>query len=117
MRSGLAGLTRKSLAPARMASTAESMPPLAVSTITGSSGCVVRSLASTVEPVHVGHDEVEQHQLDLFAARTVDEIERGLAARRGDDVHAGAADRSLEQPALNGIVVDNQNGLRHERVR
>ena len=37
MRSGLVGFTRKSLAPARMASTAESIPPFAVRTMTGSS--------------------------------------------------------------------------------
>ena len=50
MRSGLAGLTRKSLAPARMASTAESMPPLAVSTITGSSERLTRNFAITAMP-------------------------------------------------------------------
>src|SRR5438105_5012632 len=50
MRSGLAGLTRKSLAPARIASTAESMPPLAVSTITGSAALLARSLARTWSP-------------------------------------------------------------------
>ena len=50
MRSGLAGLTRKSLAPARMASTAESMPPLAVSTITGRSRLAARSLVRTWRP-------------------------------------------------------------------
>ena len=50
MRSGFAGLTRKSLAPARIASTAESMPPLAVSTITGNSLCAARNRVSTVMP-------------------------------------------------------------------
>ena len=116
MRSGLAGLTRKSLAPARIASTAESMPPLAVSTMTGRSGWLARSFARTVKAVHVGHDEIEQHQRDLIAARTVDQIERGLTARRGHHLHAGARDRRFQQPALHGIVVDNENGLRHALV-
>jgi hypothetical protein len=38
MRSGLAGFTKKSMAPPRMAWTTVSMPPVAVSTITGRSG-------------------------------------------------------------------------------
>ena len=84
MRSGLAGLTRKSLAPARMASTAESMPPLAVSTITGQIGIGGAQLGQHLKPAHVGHDEIEQHERDLFAARSVDEVERGLTAGRGD---------------------------------
>ena len=90
MRSGLAGLTRKSLAPARMASTAESMPPLAVSTITGKSAMGNAQLCQHVQPVHVGHDEIEQHERNLIAARAGEEIERGLSARRGHDMHAGS---------------------------
>ena len=116
MRSGLAGLTRKSLAPARMASTAESMPPLAVKTITGRSGLLVRSLFRTSSAAHVGHHQVEQHQRDLLAARAVDEIERGLAARRGDDRHAAAADRGFQQTALNRIVIHDKNCLRHALI-
>ena len=81
MRSGLAGLTRKSLAPARIASTAESMPPLAVSTITGRSGLAGAQFGQHLKPAHVGHDEVEQHERDLIAARAVDEVERGSGRR------------------------------------
>ena len=65
--------------------------------------------------VHVGHDEIEQDERDLVAARTVQEIERGLAARRGHDIHAASRDRGFEKPALYGIVVDDKNRLRHRR--
>ena len=114
MRSGLAGLTRKSLAPARMASTAESMPPLAVSTITGRSGLAGAQLGQHFQPAHVGHHQIEQHQRDLVAARAVDEVERGLAAGRGDDASCRERrDRGFQQAALYRIVVDDKNGLRH----
>jgi hypothetical protein len=34
-------------------------------------------LGQHFQAVHVGHDEIEQHQRDLIAARTVDQVERG----------------------------------------
>ena len=114
MRSGQAGLTKKSLAPACMASTTVSMPPVAVSTMTGRSGLVGRSLRQHVQAAHVGHHQVQHHQRDLVAARAVDQVQRRLAAGRGDDLHAAAADRGFQQPALHRIVVNNQNGLRHD---
>ncbi len=70
-------------------------------------------LGEDVEAAHVGHDEIEQHEVDLLALRSADQVERGPAAGRGDDVHARARDRGFEKPALHGIVVDNKNGLRH----
>jgi len=60
-----------------------------------------------------GITKVEQHQRDLVAFRSLDEIERGAAAGRGNGAHAGTGDRGLEQTALYRIVVDNKNGLRH----
>ena len=66
-----------------------------------------------LEPVHVGHHQVEQHQRDLVALGAADQVERGTAAGRGDGGHAAARDRGFEQAALYRIVVDNKNGLRH----
>ncbi len=50
---------------------------------------------------------------DLVAARAVDQVQRGLAARGGDDVHAAAADRGFQQAPLHRIIVHDKNGLRH----
>ncbi len=66
-----------------------------------------------LKPVHVGHDEVEQQQRDLIAARSVDQVERGSAAGCADRAHARAIDCRLQQTTLHGIVVDNENRLRH----
>jgi hypothetical protein len=40
----------------------------------------------------------------------------GLAARRGHDLHAAAGDRCFQQAPLNGIVVHDKNGLRHDKA-
>ena len=53
-RSGLAGLTTKSAAPARMAETTLSMPPWAVCTITGTATPASRSRDSTPSPSRSG---------------------------------------------------------------
>ena len=61
-RSGLAGLTTKSTAPARMALMAVSIEPCAVCTMIGG---VPGFSASAVEDGHAvdaGHDEIEQHE-------------------------------------------------------
>ena len=88
------------------------MPPLAVSTMTGSRDWP-DAASQNFQPVHVGHHQIEQHEGDLVAARPVQEIERGLSAGRGHDLHPAARDRGFEQAALHGIVVDDENGLRH----
>ena len=54
IRSGLAGLTKKSAAPARMAPTTVSMPPVAVTTITGWAKPRVRMSARVSWPVIPG---------------------------------------------------------------
>ena len=81
--------------------------------MTGRSGLVGRSLGQNLESANVGHHQIEQHERDLVAARTVDQVERGAAAGRGDDLHARARDRGFEQAALHRIVIDNKNCLRH----
>ena len=73
-------------------------------------------LGENFQAAHVGHHQVEQHQGDLFAAHAVDEIERGLAAGRGDDRHAAAGDRGFQQTALNRIVIHDKNCLRHNSM-
>ena len=70
-------------------------------------------LGQHVQAAHVGHHQVEQHQGDLFAARAIDQVQRGLAAGRGDDRHAAARDRGFQQTALHRIVIHDKNGLRH----
>ncbi len=71
-------------------------------------------LAEDLEAAHVGHHEIEQHETDLLALQAVEQVERGRAAGRGDDVHARARDRGFQQTALDRIVVDNENSLRHD---
>ena len=75
-------------------------------------GCA--QLGQHLQPAHVGHHQVQQHQRDLFAARTVDQVQRRAAAGRGDDLHAAAGDRRFQQSPLHGIVVNDKDGLRHD---
>ncbi len=63
--------------------------------------------------VHRRHGKVEDDQRDAFAFRAVEERERGLAAVGGQRGVALALHRRGQQPALDRIVVDDQNGLRH----
>jgi hypothetical protein len=65
------------------------------------------------QPVHVRHDQIEEDEGELVAARTVQKIKRGLAAGRGDDRHSGACNGRFEQPALYGIVIHDEYRLSH----
>src|SRR3984957_9760310 len=63
------------------------------------------------QAIHIGHDEIEEHERELVAPRTIQQVERRLATGRGDDRHSRARDSRFEQPALDGIVVDDKYRL------
>ena len=73
--------------------------------------------AEDCHAVHVGHHEIEQQELYLLAARSVQKVESRLTAGSRDDMHARPRNGRFEQPALYGIVVNNQNCLRHVGIR
>ena len=113
-RSGPTGLTKKSWAPACMALTTMSMPPLAVRTITGSATPAAAQFGQTFQARHLGHHHVQQDQVRPAA---LDHPVDGLAAAgRMDHGVSVPLQHGLDQPALGRIVVDDQNGLGHGAV-
>ena len=111
-RSGLAGLTTKSVAPARIADTTLSMPPWAVCTITGMSRPASRMRASTPRPSRSGITRSSTTQSMRCAAA---EQRHGRIAAVGDDgLVAEALDHGLEQAALDRIVIDDEHGFGHD---
>ena len=66
--------------------------------------------------VEVGHDQVENHQLEV-AARGGQHGKTGLAAVGGDRLVTEALDGLLKEAALNRIVVDDQDASGHGLVR
>ena len=63
--------------------------------------------------VEVGHDQVEDDERDRGALGGRQYGERRVAAFRQTRLISETADHGLEKPTLNGIVVDDQNGMRH----
>ena len=113
-RSAEAGLTTKSTAPARMAPTTVSMPPWAVCTMTGIARSSLAELRQHRHAVEVGHDEVEDDERDRRRRRG----RSGSASAASPPstaigAMAEALDRRREQAALDGIVVDDEDGGRH----
>ena len=66
-----------------------------------------------LQAVHIRHHQIEKHERNLIAARTREKIECGLSTGRGHNRHARARDGGLEQTALHGIVVNDEDCLRH----
>ena len=116
-RSGDAGLTTKSKAPARIAETTVSMPPCAVCTITGSAIARSAHRFEDAEPVDARHGKVEDDRRDVAAARPVEQVQRRLAAVGEDRLVAEFGDGALEQAALDGIVVDDENRGGHAALK
>ena len=112
-RSGEAGLTTKSKAPARIAETTVSMPPCAVCTITGIAMPRSRIAFEHAEPVDAGHGQVEDDDGDVAAARPVEQLQRRLAAVGEDRLVAEFRDGAFEQAALHGIVIDDEDRSGH----
>ena len=63
------------------------------------------------EAVEVGHDEVEHHAVEALAAEQ--ERDRRLAGLGDHGLMAKLARHVVEQPALNRIVIDNENASGH----
>ena len=110
-------MTTKSKAPARIAETTVSMPPCAVCTITGSAMPRSRIVVENAEPVDAGHGEIEDDRRNVAAARAVERLQRRFAAVGDDRLMAEFRDGALEQPALHGIVVDDENRGGHVDCR
>jgi hypothetical protein len=66
--------------------------------------------------IHVGHHEIKQHERKLVATRSIQELERRHAAWRSHDRHPRTRYGCFKQPALYGIVIHDQYGLRHALV-
>ncbi len=74
-----------------------------------------RSLAHLGEhakTVEIGHDEIEHDRIK--AIRASQQRDCGVAASGDDRLIARACDDVLEQAALNGIIVDDENALGHD---
>ena len=82
-RSALAGLTTKSVAPARIAETTLSMPPWAVCTMTGMARPASRMRASTPSPSRSGITRSSTTP-SMRGARSGEQLDGGIAAL-GDD--------------------------------
>ena len=61
------------------------------------------------EAVDAGHGEIEDDRGDVAAARAVERLQRRLAAVGDDRLMAEFRDGALEQAALHGIVVDDED--------
>ncbi len=110
-RSGLAGLTTKSVAPARITDTTLSMPPWAVCTITGMSRPASRMRASTPRPSRSGITRSSTTQ--SMRCAPAEQRHGGIAAVGDHGLVAEALDHGLEQAALDRIVVDDEHGFGH----
>ena len=114
MRSAPAGLTTKSTAPARIAETTVSMPPWAVWTMTGMAEPGLAHLAEHAEAVEIGHHEIEHDAFEVRAHRTPSSS--AIAASPPSAVTtliAGLFHHVLQEAALYGIVVDDEDALGH----
>ena len=112
IRSGEAGLTKKSCAPACMAWTTVSMPPVAVSTTTGWREAAAAQLLQRRQPAQARHDQVEHD--GVGGAAGDQPVDRLLAGFGMGDSQALALQHRLDQPPLGRIVVDDENRLGHE---
>ncbi len=110
-RSGLAGLTTKSVAPARITDTTLSMPPWAVCTMTGMSRPASRMRAKTPRPSRSGITRSSTTQSMGCVPPSIAKAASPPSAVSG--LVAEALDHGLEQAALDRVVVDNKHGYGH----
>ena len=109
-RSLLSGLSRKSSAPERMASTAVAVVPCP-EIIDDRQRLVERvQLAQHLEAVHPGHLDVEQHQVGTLALDGGDAL---LPGRRADELVVLVLEDHPQRVADRGLVVDDQNAWFH----
>ncbi len=111
IRSGEAGFTKKSLAPACMACTTVSMPPEAVSTMHGRSPRRMRISFERFLARHARHDEIQQHDVDVRVL--IDGLNRLSAVFSRACQETIALYSRLQQTALRRIVIDDQDRLAH----
>ncbi len=63
--------------------------------------------------VEIGHDEIENQQIDMGLVGGLHARQRRLAALDAFRLIAETARHGFEKPALDGIVVGDQNGRGH----
>ena len=78
-RSAPTGLTTKSCAPARIAEITASIEPCAVCTIDGHADLALAHAAEHAHAVEIGHDEIEDQEIDRGLARRLEPRQRRLA--------------------------------------
>ena len=72
-------------------------------------------LGQNPHAVEVGHHEVEDDQRHRVAVGAGEQGDGGLTALDGDGGVAHALHRRAQQAALDGVVVDDEDGGRHDR--
>ena len=93
-----------------MAATTVSMPPCAVCTITGTNRSSLAKPRQHRHAVEVGHDQVEDDESVGVAFGAGQACNRLLAAGNRGRAVAEAFDRGGEEPALDRIVIDDEDG-------
>ena len=112
-RSGLAGLTTKSTAPARIALIAVSIEPWAVCTMIGGMPGFGRARSSTAMPSVPGMTRSSSTRRDRWPSGP-SRICEGLIAALGDPgLVAEPLDHFFEDATLGGIVIDDEDALDH----
>ncbi len=64
------------------------------------------------QPIRFRHDEVEHDDREILRCAG-ETLQRRLAAVRADDLAPRPRNRCFEQPALDGIIIDDQDTTRH----
>jgi hypothetical protein len=95
-----------------MAEMTTSIEPCAVCTIAGAAH--PRQHAHAVE---IRHHEVENDKIDRRPVRSLETGQRSLARLRGFDVITESSGHRLKQPALDGIVINNEYESGHRRPK
>jgi len=72
-------------------------------------GCRLRSLAERADDVCTGDARQAHVEYDKADGFVLDDAERGLAARRLEDVEACASEADRQERACAGVVVDDED--------
>ena len=65
------------------------------------------------EAVEIRHHQIEDHAVDARTVACEQHPDRRLAAFRRHSLVAEAGDQVLDQPALHGIIVDDEDSFGH----
>ena len=109
-RSLLSGLSRKSMAPDRIASTAVAVLPCPEIITTGSPSSMRPQLPQHLHAVHAWHLDVEQHDVRPFAAN---DVECFLSAGGADELIVLVLEDHPQRIADRRLVIDDKDAGFH----